>query len=56
MAALYVYDTALDATALGSISSQLYETYLVEVPEVPEPSVALLLGVGGLLAWRRRRG
>lgn len=51
MAAAQVYDSALDATAISSLSTSLHTTYLV-----PEPSTfAFFIAGGSLLVCRRRR-
>jgi PEP-CTERM motif len=45
-----IYDHALNPTEFASAISYLDEYYFV-----PEPSTVLLLGLGGLLLWRRMR-
>jgi hypothetical protein len=54
LAELRVFRGQLDAVALsdGILGP---ETFVLPFP-TPEPSVALLLGVGALLVWRRRNG
>ena len=54
-------DLGLNPTVLGDqISFDLLNANLLNgyytLEEVPEPSLILLLGLGGLISWRRRHG
>jgi hypothetical protein len=52
---VYVPSARLDFGALGQEGTGDGRYNSVEVALAPEPSGVALLGVGGLLAWRRKR-